>query len=140
MPSAGTCRRAEASIPEARPVPPRPLASGVISVSVIGDVGGGHPDGLFLVGDQASQRCGDAVALEGDHDGDGFDDWLTGAPGSTVASNAGAGEAYLFNGASLGPSLRGAISVSTFRGPSLGRTYPGENMNDFLGESGAMVR
>ena len=118
----------------------QPLASGVIDVGQIGNVGGGQPDGLILVGDQASQRCGDAVALEGDHDGDGSDDWLTGAPGSTVLSNAGAGEVFLFPGASLGPSLRGAISVSTFRGPPpLGRTYQGEHANDFLGESVAMV-
>ena len=78
----------------------------------------GEPD-LVLSGQIGGDHFGYAVAGGGDVDGDGYDDFLVGAPGSDV-EGAGAGTVYLFLGGAVLDATADAAWHGTLPGARFG--------------------
>ncbi len=81
-------------------------------------------DASFL-GEQASDAAGSSVAGVGDVNGDGFDDFLIGAP-SNGEAGAGAGQAYLIFGRASGWARDVSLSTAD-------ASFWGENLGDSAG-------
>ena len=82
----------------------------------------------ILYGVDASDTAGTALATGGDVDGDGYDDFLVGAPGEDTGGT-GAGAAYLLRGGNL---ASGDLSLAT-------ALLAGEGPSDAAGSSVALV-
>jgi hypothetical protein len=109
IPNGSTCAAFDCAPGAAYVVFGRPRAQSPIHLAEIENGGSG---GLALLGANAADVAGVAVAGRGDFDGDGFDDVLVGAPG--LGAPAGVGKAYAIFG-SASPS-NGAAARGLLRG------------------------
>jgi hypothetical protein len=81
------------------------------------DAGGDGSEGFVLVGFAAAEQAGRSVSGAGDVDGDGIDDLLIGAPGSSPERKHEAGQTYLvFGRSSAFPAQFELGSLSPDRG------------------------
>ena len=92
----------------------------VFTGTVSGSMTGADADARIL-GDAASNQTGWAVALEGDFDGDGYDDLVV----SAVGASSSTGEIYVISG-----PVTGDLSVS-----AADATFTGETSGDQAGRS-----
>jgi hypothetical protein len=72
---------------------------------------------LELTGENNSDKAGISVAVVGDIDGDGAEEFIVGAPGNDYGANA-AGIAYIFYGGVYSGVLSAATADATFQGDS----------------------
>ncbi len=96
------------------------------------------PAGTIINGQAAGNQSGYSVSDAGDVNGDGFDDFLVGAPfaapGSPARSNA--GKSYvIFGGSSLPATIDLSDNLSTTNPGVGGFTILGEVANDYSGRS-----
>ncbi len=88
-------------------------------------------DGFRLDGVDAYDKAGRAVSGVGDVNGDGFDDFLIGAPWAYPGGDGGAGESYLVFG---GPNFTASLDLSTLNGTN-GFRLDGIDAYDYSGQS-----
>ena len=90
-------------------------------------LGAPETDGLLLLGASAGDQAGQTISKAGDTNGDGFDEFLIGAPNASPGFNSDIGYVYLVQG---GATLGLALPV----------THPGTPNNDNLaGTKGADI-
>jgi len=95
----------------------------VVAYDASASVALSHADGVF-VGDATSSYTGYAVSVDGDLDGDGYDDLVVGAPEEATAGT-GSGAVYVV----LGP-VSGTVSAG-----SADAVISAESSDDYLGSS-----
>ncbi len=78
---------------------------------------GGDADGI-LRGEHGGDRAGDCVANAGDVTGDGYGDFLVGAPQAGNGASRGPGKIYLIQGPFTGEGYMHFVYTATFQGPS----------------------
>jgi hypothetical protein len=98
-------------------------ASGEIDLATFGE-----EDGLLLIGVSAGDNFGTSLSGAGDVNGDGLDDFLVGASGSSVGVNAEAGRAYLIWGTAEPIGVAGVLDVASFEA-SVGVRFDGHRQN-----------
>ena len=89
--------------------------SGVARVLLVFGVAAGEPRTMRLVG-AAGERFGAALASAGDWNGDGFGDWIVGAPGAA----AGTGRAYVYFGGPAADATPDRVLAGEFPGDGFG--------------------
>ncbi|MBY0339521.1 MAG: FG-GAP-like repeat-containing protein [Acetobacteraceae bacterium] len=90
--------------------------------------------GIRITGAGEGDRLGQAVAVLGDVNGDGFGDMLLGAPGASIAGRHHNGAAWLLLG---GPGARADLNLALPTGPDALRLYGADG--DALGSAVAAV-
>lgn len=87
------------------------------------------PNGFWITGGDAGDRVGSSLGGAGDVNGDGFDDYIIGAPSAGPNGMQGTGEAFVVFGSIVNPS---SLSLSSLNGTN-GFRIAGATFHDELG-------